>query len=344
MSKKYITLQKNLLFNLPSTTPKLKTYAIVDSLRDESIREKIPWSGLDYLDLWHEDLWEFEQEVPLFLIKLEKENELTDYLLHSTEKGSVSYCISPYRLEVLQHYYNFFTYPEIDKEGFKKYGRDEPTPKGMEWSRKVYFGAFASDTLPDYIETLYSEEKIDEFFAGVAMWLVPSSVQESELYIAFRDKEGQVDDVNLDLNQLLEIETPMLNFDTVSFPTIPNLEDYAHEVTLDLKQMELFEQRHRRKFIDNVFYWAQKEGYTFYHPKEFNKQRALELFSEANTLGLESEDAVYKYIIYALLVLKPMQETTVYQKLRQMPNEETKTALLTQEIWKILQFQRRANG
>lgn len=344
MSKKYITLQKNLLFNLPSTTPKLKTYAIVDSLRDESIREKIPWSGLDYLDLWHEDLWEFEQEVPLFLIKLEKENELTDYLLHSTEKGSVSYCISPYQLEVLQHYYNFFTYPEIDKEGFKKYGRNEPTPKGMEWSRKVYFGAFASDTLPDYIETLYSEEKIDEFFAGVAMWLVPSSVQESELYIAFRDKEGQVDDVNLDLNQLLEIETPMLNFDTVSFPTIPNLEDYAHEVTLDLKQMELFEQRHRRKFIDNVFYWAQKEGYTFYHPKEFNKQRALELFSEANTLGLESEDAVYKYIIYALLVLKPMQETTVYQKLRQMPNEETKTALLTQEIWKILQFQRRANG
>ncbi len=344
MSKKYITLQKNLLFNLPSTTPKLKTYAIVDSLRDESVKEKIPWSGLNYLDLWHEDLWEHELKIPLYLVELEEENAFTEYLLSNRDKELASYFISPYRLEVLQHYYNFFTYPEIDKEGFEKYGRKEATPKGKEWSRKAYFGFYGANVLADYIETLYSEEKIDEFFAGVAMWLVPSSEEESYLYIAYRDKEGWIDDVNLDLSQLRDIEAPMLDFDRVSFPTIPNLEDYAHEVTLDLKQMELFEQRHRRKFVDNVFYWAEREGYTFYHSKEFNKKRAFELFGEANSLGLESEDAVYKYIIYALLVLKPMEETTVYQKLRQMPNEKTKTALLTQEIWKILQFQRRANG
>ena len=112
MTKQLLALQKELLFTLPSTTPSLKTYAIVDSLRDKTIKDKIVWSGLEYLDLWHDDLWEFEQEVPLFLIKLEKENELTDYLLNSTEKGSVSYCISPYRIEVLQRYYSFFTHPE----------------------------------------------------------------------------------------------------------------------------------------------------------------------------------------------------------------------------------------
>ena len=245
---------------------------------------------------------------------------------------------------MLQHYYNFFTYPEIDKEGFEKYGRKEQTPEGTQWSRKVYFGFYDANILVDYIQTLHTQEKTDEFFAGVAMWLVPSSTEESKLYIAFRDKTGVVDDVNLNLTQLLEVQTPMLSFDTVSFPTIPNLEEYAHKITLDLKQMELFEQRHRRKFIDNVFYWAKKEGYVFYHSKESNQQRAIERFSEANALGLENEDAVYKYIVYALLVLKPMQETHVYQKLRQLPNEKIKAELLTQEIWRVIQFQRRANG
>ena len=342
MSKKYITLQKNLLFNLPSTTPKLKTYAIVDSLRDKTIKDKIVWSGLEYLDLWHDDLWEFEQEVPLFLIKLEKENELTDYLLNSTEKGSVSYCISPYRIEVLQRYYSFFTHPEIDKEGFRKYGRNEPTPKGMEWSRKVYFGAFASDTLPDYIETLYSEEKIDEFFAGVAMWLVPSSEEESYLYIAYRDKEGWIDDVNLDLSQLRDIEAPMLDFDRVSFPTIPNLEDYAHEVTLDLKQMELFEQRHRRKFVDNVFYWAERDGWGFEHDTARQKQKAMHLFSEANSLGIESEAGVYAYILYGLSLTIPPQQTPLYEKLQTVATEAQKIELLQEILFSILK-QRRIN-
>jgi hypothetical protein len=344
MKKELITLQKNLLFNLPPTTPSLKTYAIVDSLRDESVKEKIPWSGLNYLDLWHEELWEHELEVPLYLVELEEDNEFTEYLLVNSDKDLASYLISPYRLEVLQHYYSFFTYPEIDKEGFEKYGRKEQTPAGTQWSRKVYFGFYDANVLADYIQTLYTEEKIDEFFAGVAMWLVPSGTEESELYIAFRDKTGIVDDVNLDLTQLLEVENPMLSFDTVSFPTIPNLEDYAHEITLDLKQMELFEQRHRRKFIDNVFYWAQKEKYIFPNTVEESKKRALILFDEANALGLESEEPVYQYIVYALLVDRPMHETIVYQKLTHMQKEESKSKLLIQEIWRVLQFQRRANG
>jgi len=343
-NKKLITLQKSLLFNVPSTTPALKTYAIVDSLRDESVKEKIPWSGLNYLDLWHEDLWEHEQEVPVYLVELEEDNELTEYLLKNSDKDLAVYFVSPYRLEVLQHYYNFFTYPSINKEGFAQYGRKEITPRGKEWSSKVYFGFYDANVLEDYIQTLYTKNKIDEFFVGVAMWLIPSSSDESKLYIAFRDKDAQIDDVNLDLNQLLELEAPMLNFDTVSLPTVPNLEEYAHEVVLDLEQMQLFEQRHKRKFIDNVFLWANNEGYTFYHSEESNRQRAFELFTEANTLGLENEEAVYRYIVYALLVLTPMKETNIYQKLRQMPNEKTKTELLNQEIWKVIKFQRRANG
>ena len=344
VTNEIIDLYKNLLFGLPNTTPSLKTYAIVNSLRDETVKEKIPWSGLDYLDLWHDDLWEHEQEVPVYLVELEQDNELIEYLLKNTNKDLAVYFTSPYRLEVLQHYYNFFTYPSIDKEGVDQYGRKEPTPQGHEWSNKVYFGFYDAAVLLDYIQTLHTEDKIDEFFADVAMWLVPSSEEQNNLYIAFKDKTGEVDDVNINLDPLLELDAPMLSFDTLSFPNIPDLESYAHEVTLDLEQMQLLEQRHRIKFIDNVFYWADNEGYTFYHSKEVNYERAFVLFNEANTLGLENEEAIYRYIVYGLLVLKPMQETTVYQKLRQMPNEKTKTELLTQEIWKVLQFQRRANG
>ncbi|SFV62914.1 hypothetical protein MNB_SV-8-178 [hydrothermal vent metagenome] len=344
MKNRYQALYKQLLFTLPNTTPALKTYAIVDSIRDESVKEKIPWSGLNHLDLWHEDLWEHELEVPLYLVELEEDNELTEYLLANKDKDLASYFISPYRLDVLQHYYNFFTYPEIDKEGFEKYGRKEATPKGKEWSRKAYFGFYDATVLADYIQTLYTEEKIDEFFAGVAMWFVPSSTQESELYIAFRDKEGQVDDVNLDLNQLLEVEAPMLNFDTVSFPTIPNLEDYAHEVTLDLKQMELFEQRHRRKFIDNVFFWAKRDGWAFYGEENANKQKAMMMFDEANALGIETESAVYRYIVCGLSLDKPLKETALYDELRALHTPEQKEKQLQNQLWKILQYQRRVRG
>jgi len=79
MKNRYQALYKQLLFRLPNTTPALKTYAIVDSIRDESVKEKIPWSGLNHLDLWHEELWEHELEVPLYLL--------------------ASYFISPYRID-----------------------------------------------------------------------------------------------------------------------------------------------------------------------------------------------------------------------------------------------------
>jgi len=344
MKKALLNLYKKLLFDVPSTTPSLKIYAIVDSLRDESVKEKIPWSGLNYLDLWHEDLWEYEQEVPVYLVELEDDNAFTEYLLENVEKDLATYFISPYSLEVLQHYYSFFTYPEIDKKGFEVYGRTEVVPKGKEWSRKVYFGFYDANVLPDFIQTLYTEEKIDEFFNGVAMWLVPDSQTEDKLYIAFRHKEGYVDDVSIDLTPLLDESEARLSFDMVGFPNIPDLASYAHEVTIDFEQMKMFEQRHKRKFIDNVFFWAKEEGYIFSNTIEENKKRASILFNEANALGLKNEEAVYRYIVYALLVDRPMHETVVHQKLTHMKEENKKPQLLNQEIWRVVSFQRRANG
>ncbi len=341
MQRELMVLQKKLLFTLPNTTPSLKTYAIVDSLRDESVKEKIPWSGLEYLDLWHEDLWDFEQEVPLYLVALEEENEFVDYLLENADKSLATYCISPYSLETMQRYYSFFTFPELDKEAFAVYGRKEETPKGKQWSQKVYFGAFGADTLANYIDMLYSEEKIDEFFAGAAMWLIPQE-EGRRLYLAFRDKEGEVDDVSLELEGLAEMPSAALNFDTVSFPNIPNLEEYAHEITLDLKQMELLNQRDRRKFIDNVFFWAERDGWRFAYSKAHQKKEAMKLFEEANALGIESEAGVYAYIVCGLSTAIPLKEIPLYNKLRAVAHEEQKITLLHEQLWKILQFQRRS--
>jgi len=339
----YSSILKSLLFSLPSTTPALKTYAIVDSLRDESVKEMIPLSGLDHLDLWHEDLWAFEHEVPVYLVELKQDNEFTEYLLQNRDKDLAVYLISPYRLEVLQRYYSFFTYPDMDGGVVEFYGRKKQPPEGKEWSSKAYFGFYCADMLSDYIDTLYSEEKIDEFFAGAAMWLVPDSEGEG-LYIAFRDKAGVVDDVVLDLSQLTKAPNPMLDFERVSFPTIPNLEEYAHEVSIDLKQIQHLEKRHIRKFIDNVFFWAKRAGFRFRGQEERNRQRAYDLFEQANTLGLESEMAVYRYIVYALLISTPIEDTPVYERLKEIPDEKTKVQLLTQETWKIVQSQRRAGG
>ena len=246
MKKEYIALYKKLLFNLPQTTPALKTYAIVDSIRDERIKEKILFSNLNHTDLWHEELFENEQEVPLYLIELEKENELLDHLLTQHKESIATYFISPYDIETLKRYYSVFTHVNIEVEADN--------------FQKAIFGFYDPNILSNYIQTLYNQDKIDEFFAGIAMWLSPSIEKEGELYLAFRSKAGHIDDVSLQLEPLLEEEHPMLNFEDVSLPTLANLKEYAHEIYIDQKQLAVFEEMEKRRFCYQILGMLDKKN------------------------------------------------------------------------------------
>jgi len=328
MTEALITLYKTLLFNVPNTTPALKTYAIVDSIRDEKVKEKILFSGLNTIDLWHEELFENEQDVPLYLIELEKDNELLDYLLNNHKKSIATYFISPYSLETLQSYYSTFTHVNIEIE-------ENNFEKGI-------FGFYDPNILANYIQTLYTEEKVDAFFAGVAMWLSPSVEKEDELYIVFRDKEGEVDDVNLQLAQFIKENATMLHFDDVAFPDISYLQ--AHEVYIDQKQIAMFDEMEKRKFVDDIFEEYKKEGHTFYYPEAFNKQRALGLFDEAKSIGISSEAGIYLYILLTLLYIEPLQNFKIYQEIKSAEHIEYKIVLMEDEIERIITNARIKNG
>jgi hypothetical protein len=289
------------------------------------------FSGLNYVDIWHEELWNHEFEIPLSLVELEKDNDFTDYLLNQHEEQLAIYFISPYDLYTLQQYYSKFSYPLIyvDTEKFK--GEEH-----------IYFYFYKAGVLPEYISTLYNSEKIDEFFAGVALWFVPDAYEGREAYIAFRDKDGVVEDVNLHLALFQDEPYPMFDFDMVSFPSVSNLADYAHEVIIDETQLNLFKEQERLTFIENVFEWAEDDEYTFMRSKEQNTQRALQLFDESVNIGIESELGSYRYIVYGLLIPKPIQETPLFEELQKLSNEEDKLETLAQAIWNVTRLKRSA--
>ena len=337
MTEEHIALHKRLLFALPSTTPTLKVYAIASSVRDDSLKEKVPFSLLDYVDLWHEDLWELEQERPLYLIELEKDNDLTDYLLSQHKESIATYFISPYSLEALRAYYRMFTHVKLEIE------------EGVLEDAMFVFND--PNTLPRYIKSLYTQKKVDEFFVGTAMWLMPDIEKEEELYLAFRDKRGEVEDVHIDLAPLEHEPFPSLDFETVSLPHTPELETYTHEVNIDFEQFEILRKYKTEKFAQILLAKMIKDGY-IPQEEEHHKEKVMMLIAEAQALDLgmdaqkeneENNDEIYKYVLCAWLTVVSMQETKLYQELLTLSDASAKVELLNQVIWKLTQEQKREN-
>ena len=322
MTDERIALHKRLLFAVPSTTPTLKTYAIVDSVRDESLIEKVAFSMLDYVDLWHEAFWELEQDSPLYLVELEKDNDLTDYLLSQHKESIATYFISPYGLEALRAYYRMFTLVTLEEE--------------VDTFERVLFGFYDPNVLPEHVESLQNVDKIDEFFMGTAMWLMPNIEKEEVLYLAFRNKEGYVEDVNIDLTPFENEPFPSLDFQNVSLPNTPNLEAYAHDVHIEYAHLQIMEKIDRKKFVEKLFVRAKKEGYLFLGDEKENKTKAIALLQEAtHVVGEDDEENLYRYVIIALLTIQPIRELALYQKLIEA-NMHEKEALLKETLWSIL--------
>ena len=329
MTLEHIALHKRLLFAVPSTTPTLKTYAIVDSARDEHIQEKMMFSGLNHVDLWHEAFWELEQERPLYLVELEKDNDLVDYLLSQHKESIATYFISPYGLEALRAYYRMFTLVTLEEE--------------VDTFEKVLFGFYDPSVLPDYIDSLYTQEKVEEFFMGTAMWLMPNIEKEEVLYLAFRDKEGNIEDVSIDLTPFENEPFPSLDFQNVSLPNTPNLEIYAHEICIDHKTLSLMEQHPKEVFIEALFEAYESDGYNIKAKEAHYKQKAMELLDEAKKIEIERQDMLYDFILYGLSIAQPINTTELYAKLVSQEEEEEKKNILSFALWQSIQEIREVN-
>jgi hypothetical protein len=330
MTKEHIALHKRLRFAVPSTTPSLKTYAIVDSARDESLKDKVMLSGLNYVDLWHEDLWELELERPLYLVELKKDNTFTDDILSQHHNSIATYLISPYALEALSMYYRKFTWVNLEEEQGKY--------------EEAIFGFYDPNVLPDYVNSLHNKEKIAEFFMGTAMWLMPDIKKEEILYLAFRDKEGKVEDVSIDLKPLEHEPFPSLDFERVSLPNTPELEVYAHEISIEYAQLQRMEEMDRKKYILRVIEEADNQKLIGTHQKEIAVKKADRLFDEANEIGVESEIGVYHYIAVSFAINRSIKETTLYEKLLKKESTEEKEDLLEQSMDDILRYKRSNSG
>ena len=206
MKEEYRSLFEKLLFALPDTAPPLKAFAIVDSARESAFKERVMLSALSYVSLWHEEWFELELERPLYLVELKKGSGLLQQLIKSRDKSIATYFISPCDIETLQAYYSRFTYVEIEEQ------RDE--------YEKAIFGFCDPNVLPNYIQTLYSREKMEEFFAGAAIWLAPSAENEDGVYIAYRSKDGTVEDVHLQLGEFIKEEGGLPCFDDAEIDEI----------------------------------------------------------------------------------------------------------------------------
>ena len=116
------------------------------------------------------------------------------------------------------------------------------------------------------------------------MWLAPSVDKVDELYIAYRNKQGMIEDVNLQLKHFIKEENPMLNFDDVSLPTVPDLEAYAHEVSIDAKQMQIFDALQKERFVKEALQIYRDQGYTKIEPTQPWINKAVALLHEATQM------------------------------------------------------------
>ena len=315
MNYEYLATYKNLLFN-----DSFKTYTIVDTLREPELHEVLGDSNLYYVNLWHHELKSHSTKREVYLLELKSTDELVEYLLRRHDKGLATYFHSNENIHVLREYYSYFTYPMIELE-----------PRE---ASQAILGFYDANILYKFIATLHNKDKVEEFFAGTALWMSPSLSREDEVYIAYQDKTQtlQTKHITLDYNT-----NPLPRLEEIHLSTQKNLATLAHEVEIDYEQVQILDGFEKQKYLDDVFVRAKEDEYVFKNDEKTNREKANELFDEAKGLGVKSEDAVYKYIILALLVDKALKEFAFYGELGRVSDEEEKEEIINEALWKTIQ-------
>jgi len=234
-------------------------------------------------------LFENPQKVPLYLIELKAEDALSIWLIENHNKHAVTYFQSAYDIEALQAYYSRFTFPYVEMEAK---GYDDETPRGI-------FGFYDPKVLPEYVQTLYTQEKREAFFSGIAVYFSPDTAHHERCHayyltdkgIAYRDLD--VSRKHRPINQAA-YETPL---HTLESDTIP---------TLDKKQIAIFERLAHERFVKEVVEDLYVEGHLA-QDVETLLPKALDIAAYAKTLGVDSQANMARLIQIGLHLPKPIE-------------------------------------
>ena len=127
----------------------------------------------------------------------------------------------------------------------------------------------------------------------------------------------------------------MLNFDDVSLPTVPDLEAYAHEVSIDAKQMQIFDALQKERFVKEALQIYRDQGYTKIEPTQPWINKAVALLHEATQMGIKEDAILQEYMLLGLLLNKTPKEYTFYHTLVKLPTQEEKRDYIQQLLWQI---------
>ena len=315
-----ISLYKKLLFTYPQESQDFKTYAIVDSIRDERIKEKMVFTELNYLDLWDEELFENEQKVPLFLIELKVEDALCNWLLKNHDKNASIYFQSQDTLETLQDYYSKYTFPYVQMKA-KGY---EDTPRGI-------FGFYDPKVLPDFMQSLYTQEKREHFFADITLLFCPD-VDKRDLCHIYYPKEGQT----AYRSYTLEEGTRLLNLKSISIPIYNTLTN--EEIpTIDEKQIAIFERLNHERFVKEVL----QEIETSLSDKEIKELLPSILeksYYAKESLGIDSQANMARFVQVSTQLPKPIEyyaQSTEFKALQSITEQSEKREILQALMQKL---------
>ncbi len=305
---------KKLLFTYPQEEQGYKTYAIVDSIRDERINEKMVFSTLKHTDLWDAELVENEQETPLYLIELQKEDALTAWLIENHDKGATVYLQSSYDIETLQAHYSGYTFPYIETQAK---GYEDETPRGI-------FGFYDPLVFPRVMKTLYSKEKKERFFAGATLFCIPSNSEENlcELYY---------------LNAQCAIA--LKPWHTTKNP--PHIKQDKHYVnplspeydihTIDERQVEILQTLAHERFVKEVLKDLKEEGILKEEVEEIHTHVLERSLWAKVHLGIESQANMARWIQISLMLPKDLEyyvNSKEFKALKQTQEQTQKREIL----------------
>lgn len=304
---------KELLFTYPKERQGFKTYAIVDSIRDERIKEKMIFAELKFLDLWDEALFENEQEVPLYLIEVKKDDALTLWLIENHNKNAVTYFQSAYNIEALQDYYSTYTFPYVE---MKAKGYEEEIPRGI-------FGFYDPKVLPDYMQTLYTQEKREAFFAGLAVCFSPDVHNEKRCHAYYLAEKGVA---YREVNMTKEHRA----LDTIAYQEPLSALHSQGIPTLDAQQIAIFERLAHERFVKEVVQDLH-DGGNLTQSVETLLPKALHVAAYAKSLGIDSQANMARFIQIGLHLPKPIEhynDTKEFKAIAQVSEELKKRDLL----------------
>jgi len=294
MNKEIIKYYKELLFS-----DNIKTYAIADSLRDDKLRDKLIVSQSKFENLWHSSIVDDTNAVPLYLIDLKEDDKLVNYLIEKHNENVVIYFQSSHSIKELRQFYSSFTLLDIEIE------EDE--------FKESLFGFYDPLVFSNYVKTLYSQEKVEEFFHLSSVWFVPNAKKENECDMHYLNEEREINSLKLEVDT--KSKTFFDSLEIFSFGKSENIE-FKERRKIDYKQMLIFEQLEKERFVSLILKEYKEDGYVFDSFEDGTlKEFTLKVYDEAHGININIEAGLYRYILISILLGKSINSIELYVKL-----------------------------